>query len=119
MKIMNDQKRYRACNFYDENDNLVKNNITNDVNDNKILNVQSIELNDEPSTMIIMLVIKIYVDNKTDNFYSNFLIIRNEHVLTAKGHINMNDLILKMLMFYEYNRTDPQVNSHPSYVKIF
>ena len=48
MKIMKEiQKRFRF-NFYDENDNLVKNNITNDFNDNKILNVQSIEINDEP-----------------------------------------------------------------------
>ena len=48
MKIMKDRGEISVFNFYDENDNLVKNNITNDFNDNKILNVQSIELNDEP-----------------------------------------------------------------------
>ena len=44
MKIMNEIRRDLGLNFYDENDNLVKNNITNDFNDNKILNVQSIEI---------------------------------------------------------------------------
>ena len=45
------EKRYSAFNFYDESMmNLVKNNITNDFNDNKILNVQSVEINDEPSS---------------------------------------------------------------------
>ena len=47
MKIMNEVEEISAFNFYDENDNLVKNNITNDFNDNKIINVQSIEINEE------------------------------------------------------------------------
>ena len=45
----NQNRRDLGLNFYDENDNLVKNNITNDFNDNIILNVQSIEINDEPT----------------------------------------------------------------------
>ena len=43
-------RRDLGLNFYDENDNLVKNNQTNDFNDNIILNVQSIELNDNPTS---------------------------------------------------------------------
>ena len=64
-------------NFYDENDNLVKNNITNDFNDNKILNVQSIEINDEPSNNNHVCN-KEYVDNKTDNFSQTFDSSRND-----------------------------------------
>ena len=36
--------------FYDENDDLVKNNQTNDFNDNIILNVRSIQINDLPTS---------------------------------------------------------------------
>ena len=43
-------RRDLGLNFYDEKDNLVKNNITNDFNDNIILNVQSIEINDDPTS---------------------------------------------------------------------
>ena len=39
---MKSNRRDVGLEFYDENDNLVKNNQTNDFNDNIILNVQSI-----------------------------------------------------------------------------
>ena len=68
--LHDDNERNRrdvGLSFYDENSELVKNNITNDFNDNKILNVKSIEINDEPINDTDA-VNKLYVDNKTDNF---------------------------------------------------
>ena len=81
---MNDNERNRGETldyaFYDENSELVKNNITNDFNDNKILNVKSIELNDEPINDTDA-VNKLYVDNKTDNFSQTFDNNRETNIL--------------------------------------
>ena len=55
-------RRDVGLSFFDENDNLVKNNITNNFNNNIILNVQSLEINDEP-TSNKHATNKEYVDN--------------------------------------------------------
>ena len=43
-------RRNLELNFYDESFDLVKNNQTNDFNDNIITNVQSIKINDDPTS---------------------------------------------------------------------
>ena len=110
-------RRDVGLNFYDENDNLVKNNITNDFNDNKILNVQSIEINNEPINDRDA-VNKEYVDNKTDYFSPYFDNDRDEYVTTAKGHIVMNDFNIENVRFMCINQ-EPQVDCHPLILSYF
>ena len=104
-------RRDLGLQFYDENNHLVKNNITNDFNDNKILNVKSIEINNEPINDTDV-VNKLYVDNKTDNFTQTFDSSINEHVLTAKGHIDMNDFNIENVRFMCI-KYEPQADCHP------
>ena len=118
--LHNDNERNRrdvGLSFYDENSELVKNNITNDFNDNKILNVKSIELNDEPINDTDA-VNKLYVDNKTDNFTQTFDNSRNEHVLTSKGHIDMNNFNIENVRFMCI-KYEPQVDCHPVILSYF
>ena len=55
-------RRSVGIDFYDESSDLAKNNQTNDFNDNIILNVQSIEINDDP-TSYNHVINKKYVDD--------------------------------------------------------
>ena len=96
---------------------MVKNKITNDFNDNKLLNVKSIELNDEPINDTDA-VNKLYVDNKTDNFSQTFDNSRNEHVLTSKGHIDMNNFNIENVRFMCI-KYEPQVDCHPVILSYF
>ena len=68
-------RRDIGLSFYDENSELVKNNQNNDFNNNKIINVQSIEINDTP-TFDNHVLNKKYVD---DNFIlkSDSSIVKN------------------------------------------
>ena len=98
--------------------NLVKNNIPNDFNDNKILNVKSIELNDEPINDTDA-VNKLYVDNKTDNFSQTFDNSRDEYVLSSKGHINMNDYNIENVRFMCIKHEPFKSDCHPVILKLF
>ena len=113
-------RRDIGLNFYNESSELVKNNITNDFNDNKILNVQSIEINDEP-TNINHACNKEYVDSKTD-YFSTYLDnnrpLGPENVAESKGHIDMNNFNIENVRFMSINQ-DPQVNSHPVILSYF
>ena len=115
-------RRDLGINFYDESDDLVKNNQTNHFNDNIILNVQSIEINDE-CTSDIHAANKIYVDNiitheslitnTRNNDMKGFnltnvnrqVLITNVNKLTSKqGIINLTDNYKKgthFVAFYE------------------
>ena len=71
-------------------ESLITNTRNNDMNDTKLLNLDSITINRNPS-LDNEVVNKSYVDSKTDNFSQTFDNSRNEHVLSTKRHIDMND----------------------------
>ena len=89
-------RRDLGIDFYDESNDLVKNNKTNDFNDNIILNVRSIQINDDTSSDDFV-VNKKYVDyeflNKTDsslvrnNQNNDF----NNNNITNVKNIQIND----------------------------
>ena len=93
-------RRDLGLQFYDENDNLVKNNVTNDFNDNKILNIQSIELNNE-CTNNNHAANKEYVDK----------IITNESVITITRNSDMKGFNLINVNFLQVNY-EPQISFH-------
>ena len=99
MKIMKVTEEMLGLSFYDENDNLVKNNITNDFNDNKILNVQSIEINDEPSS-------NNHACNKeyTDNILILLLSLTDSNILLQYGYKDDEILIIKKLALEKIHR---------------
>ena len=80
---------------------MVKNNQTNDFNDNIILNVQSIELNDEP-TSNNHACNKQYVDN----------IIADETLCTNTRNFDMKGSNITNIDFLQINY-DPQIDTHP------
>ena len=61
--------------FYDETNDLVKNNQNNDFNNNEITNVKSIEINDTP-TFDNHVVNKKYFD---DNFLTSSIVKNNQN----------------------------------------
>ena len=79
---------------------MVKNNQTNDFNDNIILNVQSLKINDNP-TSNNHAANKEYVDN----------IITHESLCINTRHFNMNDYNITNIRFLGVNQK-PQVDSH-------
>ena len=90
-------RRDLGIDFYDESSDLVKNNQTNDFNGNIILNVASIQINNDPSS-VDHAVNKKYVDdgflNKTDssivkNHQNNDFNIDN---ITNVRSVQINDL---------------------------
>ena len=85
---------------YDEYSDLVKNNETNSVNDNIILDLRSIEIKDDP-TSDNLVANKKFVDN----------IITHESLLTNTQHFDMNDFNLTNVRFLGVNQR-PQVDSH-------
>ena len=86
--------------FYDENDNLVKNNQINYFNDNIILNVQSIEIKDEPSS-----------NNHACNKEYTDKIITHENLITNTRNNDMKAKILTNVNFLQVNY-DPQIKTH-------
>ena len=81
-------RRNLGIDFYDESDNLVKNNQNNNFNNNIISNIQSIEINNDP-TNNKHGINKKYLDDKLDND----TIIRlndNSHNEYLKVQINNN-----------------------------
>ena len=58
-------RRDLGINFYDESSDLVKNNQDNDFNDNKLINIDSIRVNREPSSDN-ELANKKYIDDELD-----------------------------------------------------
>ena len=58
-------RRDLGIDFYDESSDLVKNNQSNDFNDNIILNVRSIQINDDPSNDNHVSTKK-YIDDELD-----------------------------------------------------
>ena len=71
-------RRDLGIDFYDENDDLVKNKQTNAFNDNIILNVRSIQINDDP-TNDDHAVNKKYVDDEFLNKPDSSLVKNNQN----------------------------------------
>ena len=96
-------RRNLGIDFYDESDNLVKNNQDNNFNDNIILNLKSIQINDAPINED-HAVNKKYID---DNFLTN----ADTSLVRNNQSNNFNNNIISNIQSIEINN-DPTNNKH-------
>ena len=95
--------------FYIESDDLVKNNQTNNFNDNIILNVNSIQINDDPSDNS-HAVNKLYVDDKLDK---NTL-VRFNQTLQKYLKVSVGNDIYNLTKYDKIQLTDTTIIKAPN-----
>ena len=100
----NDNERSRrglGIDFYNESNNLVKNNQDNDLNDKKLTNIDSIQVNRNPS-LYYELANKKYID---DSIAENTL-IRFNQTLTNYLKVSVGNDIYHLTKYNKYSLTD-------------
>ena len=99
---------------------FVHNDVDNDMNDTKLLNLDSVIINREPN-LDEEVANKSYVDSKTD-YFSTYLDnnrpLGPEYVAESKGHIDMNNFNIENVRFMSILQ-EPQVNNHPVILSYF
>ena len=94
-------RRDLGIDFYDESSNLVKNNQDNDFNDNKLTNINSITINNNP-TDDNHLSNKKYVDDQLDKN----TIVRFNQTLQNYLKVSVGDTIYNLTKYNKYYLTD-------------
>ena len=95
-------RRDLGIDFYDESSDLVKNNQTNDFNDNIILNVRSIQINDNPSNND-HVVNKKFVNDEID---SNTIVRLNDDSNERYLQVQVNNIPYNLQIYNQTHISD-------------
>ena len=102
-------RRDLGIDFYNESDDLVKNNQTNNFNDNINLNVKSIQINDDRSDNS-HAVNKLYVDDELDKK----TIVRFNQTLQNYLKVSVGNDIYNLTKYDKIQLTDTTINKAPN-----
>ena len=102
-------RRDLGIDFYDESNNLVKNNQDNDFNDNKLTNINSITINNNP-TDDDHVSNKKYIDDELDKN----TIVRFNQTLTNYLKVSVGDTIYNLTKYNKYYLTDITRMQYPN-----
>ena len=102
-------RRDLGIDFYDESNNLVKNNQDNDFNNNKLTNINSITINKNP-THDNHVSSKKYIDNELDKN----TIVRFNQTLQNYLKLSVGDDIYNLTKYNKIQLTDTTVIKYPN-----
>ena len=103
-------RRDLGIDFYDESNNLVKNNQDNNFNDNKLTNINSITINTNPTD-------DDHVSNKKyiDNQLNKNTIVRFNQTLQNYLKVSVGDTIYHLTKYNKIQLTDTTVMRYPNH----
>ena len=103
-------RRDLGIDFYDESNNLVKNNQDNDFNDNKLTNVNSITINNNP-TDNNHVTNKKYIDDQLDK---NTILRLNDDSNDRYLKVNINNTAYNLQIYNKILLTDTTIIKSPN-----
>ena len=103
-------RRDLGIDFYNESNDIVKNNQDNDINDNKIANINSITINNSP-TDNNNVTTKKYVDDQLDK---DTIVRLNDNSNDKYLKVNINNTTYNLQIYNKVLLTDTTIMKHPN-----